>query len=278
MSEEKLKTVLENLHQLPALPSVVLEVINSFVDTEISTALLANKISQDQALSAKLLQISNSSFYGLSRQVGSINEAVMILGFDSVRSLAVAVGLIHALSPVTGQLLNRKQFWQYNIQVATCAQFLAKTLGFNADIAFTAGLLHDIGQMAFALTYPQSYGIILEGESFTANELVERERQEFGFDHAMLGAEVARHWNFPLLIQNAIKYHHCADSPDQDRLAEIVYTANFLHERYREGKSEEDILSELPENILNRMNSNNELLASAWSVFTRSDIGVHIFE
>ncbi|HET9112976.1 MAG TPA: HDOD domain-containing protein [Burkholderiales bacterium] len=276
MSEEQLKSVMESLHRLPALPSVVMEVIDSFAETGISTTLLADKISRDQALSAKLLQVSNSSFYGLSRQVGSINEAVMVLGFDSVRTLTVAIGLIHGLSPFTDQLLNRKRFWQYNIQVATCARFLAKSLNFNSEIAFTAGLLHDIGQMALALTYPERYGLIVEHNQGPG--LIESEQQEFGFDHAMLGAEVARHWNFPLAIQDAIKYHHDMDSVDISVLSGIIYIANFLHEQFRTFKTEEEIVSEFPSELYSKLNLNEKIIVSAIAILNRSDIGAQFLE
>ncbi len=276
MSDEQLKSVMEGLHRLPALPSVVMEVIDSFAETGISTSLLASRISQDQALSAKLLQVSNSSFYGLSRQVGSINEAVMILGFDSVRTLTVAIGLIHGLSPFTDQLLHRKQFWQYNIQVATCARFLAKSLGVNTEIAFTAGLLHDIGQMAFALTYPEPYGLILEHNQ--GGGLIESELQEFGFDHAMLGAEVARHWNFPPAIQEAIKYHHNVDSMDVSVLSDIIYMANFLHEQFRTSKSEDEILSVFPARFYSKLHLNEKMIGSAIAILNRPDIGMQFFE
>ncbi|MHB1678425.1 MAG: HDOD domain-containing protein [Sulfuriferula sp.] len=277
MSTEQMKTVLGSLHQLPAIPSVVLEVIDSFANTEISTALLANKISQDQAISAKLLQVSNSSFYGLSRQIGSIHEAVIVLGFDSVRTLTVAVGLIHSLSQVTGELLSRKQFWQYNIQVASCAQFLAKNLGQNPEIAFTSGLLHDIGQMAMALAYPDLYGRILDQGLALGDGLVGLELSEFGFDHAMLGAEVAKHWNFPIIIQEAIKYHHTPGQNDKSSLADIVYAANFLHEQYRENKSEAEILSAFPEIIQTNLGLQQKTILAALATFKQSDPGALFF-
>lgn len=270
MTTEQLKTVLDSLHQLPAIPAVVLEVIDSF-NGDISTALLAQKISQDQAISAKLLQVANSSFYGLSREVGSIHEAVIILGFDSVRTLTVAVGLIHGLSHVTDELLSKKAFWQYNIQVASCARFLAKKLGQNPDIAFTAGLLHDIGQLAMALTLPDSFGAILDQDLALGDGLIDLEQREYGFDHALLGAEVARHWNFPAVIQQAIGSHHDRTATVGFPVAGIVYIANRLHEMFRGNSSEEDILSVIPVLEQTGLKLPQETIIAAVAIFGQVD-------
>lgn len=110
--------VIAKLHQLPAMPAVVQEVIASFTNDKLDSAVLADRIAQDQGLSAKVLRVSNSSFYGLPRKIGSIQDAVMVLGFNSVRSLALSAGFVHVFPPVPGSPFNRQAYWKHSFRVA----------------------------------------------------------------------------------------------------------------------------------------------------------------
>ena len=245
--------VLDMLHKLPAMPVVVQEVISSFDDPGLDVATLARKISQDQIVAAKVLRVANSAFYGLSRQVGSIQEAVVILGFGSVRTLTIAAGLVNGFSPDNDELFDRKKFWQYSIRVAVCSKTMAKTLGQNQEIAFTAALLHDIGQMVLALCLPGPYGRVLDRQAQFGGELAEIEQAELKFDHATLGAEVAKRWNFPAMIQHAICYHHAPDQEPSEPITDIVHVADFLDSAFHAGKSEEEILRAFPEAARSRL-------------------------
>lgn len=246
MNKDTMNEVLAHLNQLPALPTVVQEVIRSFDDSKITTSKLAHKISQDQIITAKVLRIANSSFYGLSRQIGSVQDAVVILGFDSVRTLTIAAGLIHGFSQGTDAILDRKKFWHASIQVAVYAKAIAKKLDQNQEIAFTAGLLHDIGQIVLALCLPDVYGRLLMQQTEFHTDLFEIEQAELGFDHAMLGAEVAKRWNFPLSIQHAIQFHHMPDQTIPSSITDIVHVANFFGELIEEGSGDEEILLLFP--------------------------------
>ena len=246
MNKDTMNEVLAHLNQLPALPMVVQEVIRSFDDPKITTSKLAHKISQDQIITAKVLRIANSSFYGLSRQVGSVQDAVVILGFDSVRTLTIAAGLIHGFSLGTDTILDRKKFWHTSIQVAVYAKAIAKRLGQNQEIAFTAGLLHDIGQIVLALCIPDVYGHLLIQQSELHGDLFEIEQAELGFDHALLGSEVAKRWKFPLAIQHAIEFHHMPDQTIPSPITDIVYLANLVNELIEDGSSDEEILLLVP--------------------------------
>lgn len=253
MNTVMMDEVLAKFNQLPAMPDVVQEVICSFNDPKMTSSVLAHKISQDQAITARILRVANSSFYGLSRQVASVQDAVVILGFDSVRTLTIAAGAIHGLSHCANGLFDSKQFWQNSVQMAVYAKTMAKKLGQNQEIAFTAGLLQDIGQMVLAQCLPDAYGKLLARHAESDGSLAATEQAELGFDHAMLGAEVAKRWNFPVAIQHAIKFHH---APDQDAplpITDIVHIANFLDDVFSHGSSEDEILHFFPEGARNRL-------------------------
>lgn len=226
LSEQK--QILAKLPQLPTLPAVVQEVIANFNNADLNTAWLANKIAQDQGLSVKVLRLANSSFYGLSRHVASIQDAITVMGFNSVRSIVLSAGVVQAFPAVPDSLFNRQTFWQRSFRVATISKALAQNLKLDNSTAFTAGMFHDIGQLILDLCMPQRFAEVL----LLANErknLIEIERSMLGFDHAELGAEVVRMWNFPLEFEQVVRYVH---QPEQLKpfttLVSVVHMAMLL--------------------------------------------------
>ena len=191
--------ILDNLHQLPAIPAVVQELIQNFDNPALDSQHLAQKISQDQALVAKVLRVANSAFYGLPRQVGSTQEAVVVLGFSTVRSLVLSAGFIDAFSASTPTAcVDREHYWQRSLVIATYARAVAKCLRQDSEMAFSAGLLHDIGIMVLDVCAHERFAVVWKNAQGDGDELIQAERAAFGFDHAELGAEVARRWKFPL--------------------------------------------------------------------------------
>lgn len=246
MQPASLTAVLDKLGQLPAMPAVVQEVINSFNDPDLEVDELARKIGHDQGLSTRVLRVANSSFYGLPRQIASIYEAVVVLGFATVRSLTLAAGLIHAF-PLAGKgLFNREQFWRHSIQVAAAARELAGCAKIDMEIAYTAGLLHNIGQMVLDTCLHEQFDAVLRRQMREGGDLYALEREMLGFDHAMAGAEIARRWNFPEVIQEAILFHPVATQQATGFLPVVIHLANLLARAYAEGMTGKDILPLFP--------------------------------
>jgi len=223
------KAILSRLHQLPTLPAVVQEVIASFQESNLDTSSLARKIAQDQGLSAKVLRVANSSFYGLSRKVGSIQESIIVLGFDTVRSLVLSAGMMKAFPPVSGSLFDRQAYWQRSFRVAALAKSLAMHLRQGQQFAFTAGMFCDVGQLVLDMCLPQQFSGLLQRQAEGATSLLELERAELGFDHAEIGAELIHLWNFPQEIEQVARYAHQPEkSPDFNPLVCMVYMADAL--------------------------------------------------
>ena len=254
-------------HPLPAIPLVVLEVVRGLDDAQISTTELAHMIGRDQSTSAKLLQVANSPFYGLSRHVATISEAIIVLGFNSVRTLAMAVGLMQVGVAASSAAFGRKQFWRHNLLVGLCAQRMAQDLLLDRDVAFAAGLLHDIGQMGLVVCRPDDYAAIMAG-GVTGDDLVEAERRVFGFDHAALGARMAQRWNFPTLIRDAIALHHSHEPEHPEPMADLVYVANWMHEASQANLGEEGIIEFFPPGPRERCNIGMSTILA----------GLHMFE
>lgn len=241
MEAASVAQVLDKLGQLPAMPAVVQDVINSFDDPNLDVNSLAEKISHDQGLSSKVLRVANSSFYGLSRQVATIHDAVVVLGFGNVRSLVLAAGFVHAFPDAVPGLFERKQFWHHSLRVAACARVLAKCCRQNAEVAFTAGLLHDVGQLVLDACLHEPFNTVLERLGKEGGDIYQLEREVLGFDHAIVGVEMAKRWNFPASIWLVIQSHHLADAETKEVLTSLVHLANMLAQALENGMGEDEI-------------------------------------
>lgn len=243
-------TVLDKLHQLPAMPQVVQEVMGSFRDPNVGSAILARKIELDQGLSSRVLRVANSSFYGLAREVGTIRDAVTVLGFDTVRSLVVSAGFMHAFfESGSEELFDRHAYWMRNFRVATYAEALAQCLGGARQLSFTSGLFHDVGQLVMSICVPEKFAEILVRQKATGLSLVEIEREMLGFDHAVIGAEMAKRWNFPPKIEHAIHYWRTPESVSFEPVTGMVNVAVLIES----GLSGEALISRLSKTLRDRL-------------------------
>ncbi len=219
--------VARNLRDLPALPTIVLELIRSFDQPDVDIGKLADTISHDQALAARTLRVANSSFYGLPSKVKTINQAIMVLGFDTVRSLVSAGAIVRAL-PGTGSHLDLAQFWRHSMATAVCARNIARRTRLNQEYAFLSGLLHDIGRLVLATRFPQQYAAAMDWRDQHDSWQVDAEQQVLGIDHQQVGLMLAESWKFPALIQRAIGHHHAPVVDDLGDVPSIVHVANAI--------------------------------------------------
>ncbi|GAO37370.1 hypothetical protein SCT_2791 [Sulfuricella sp. T08] len=243
--------ILDNLHQLPAIPAVVQELIQNFDNPGLDSQYLAQKISQDQVLVAKVLRIANSAFYGLPRQVGSTQEAVVVLGFSTVRSLVLSAGFIDAFSAATPTAcVDREHYWQRSLTIATYARAVAKCLRQDSEMAFSAGLLHDIGIMVLDVCAHERFAVAWQNtQGGDGDRLIQAERATFGFDHAELGAEVARRWKFPSAIEDAIRYHYQTEHQPFQILTGVVQVARMLALSSEEGRPEDEWFARISQTL-----------------------------
>lgn len=230
VSIESLEHILDSIQKLPSMPSVVMEILDSFSNENLNINALAIKVSSDQAIAARVLRVANSSFFGLSRQVGSISEAISILGFNNLRGLVTAASIINVF-PHNENGLDLQEFWHHGIAAAVCSKLLAKQVGVNPETAFTAGLLHDIGKLVISVYFPMTFARISHGHSRSTMQSLQAESCALGLDHAAISGEVAKRWNFPDEIRDAVMLHHTETfSGDEKLLVHVVYVADqFAH-------------------------------------------------
>lgn len=223
-----LEQVVSGLKDLPAVPLVVSELLASFDDPDVELDELAAQIANDQALAAKTLRLANSSFYGLQAKVRTISQAISVLGFDSVRALVVGAGVIGGFGSGRGSDFDFEEFWRHSIATALCARALARRGSSPPELAFVAGLLHDLGRLVLVTRFEQAYAEALAERARRDCALLDAERAVLGIDHAQVGRAIGQHWRIPEAICRAIANHHQPMQQDFGKLPAVVHVANVI--------------------------------------------------
>jgi putative nucleotidyltransferase with HDIG domain len=216
------------VQDLPSLPAVVMELLSSIEQEDIDISVLAKKVSYDQALTAKTLRLANSSTYGLQVKVTTIQQAITFLGFQTTRNLITAAAITGCFPSGRCVGFHDKGFWRHSIATAACARALARRMRFNQDIAFTAGLLHDIGRLVLVTGHPDAYAQVVAWHAQHGGDWQDAEQAILGIDHVDAGVALADHWNFSSTMRQAIAYHHAPDIHGAGFLAAIVHVANAI--------------------------------------------------
>ncbi|MDD2743124.1 MAG: HDOD domain-containing protein [Rhodocyclaceae bacterium] len=222
--------VLARFRQLPSLPVAVSDLLASFGNEDVDVEQIARQIARDQALTARVLRVANSSFYGLQSRVGTINEAVVVLGFRAVRSMVMAVAMNGIFRVDQCRNFDAQAYLRHGVGAALAARALAPLAGHNPELAFTGGLLHDIGQLVLAANFSAQYSAVLDYRSKHDCQLVIAERDILGIDHAEVGGMLATSWRFPESLRQAVAEHHAPASSLANSLANVVHIADaFAH-------------------------------------------------
>lgn len=220
---------LSTLRDLPALPAAVLELLELMGREDVDSGALASKISRDQALTAKTLRLANSSFYGVPRSVASVTEAITVLGLRTVRVVVTAAALTGCFKPPRCAGFDFASYWRQAVSTGVGAKLVAAEIGADAETAFTAGLLHDIGQLVLASAFPERFAEVLAHQSSAQVTLYDAEHALLDTDHAAVGALITELWHLPRPIVEAIASHHAspANAATSD-LVRIVHVADQL--------------------------------------------------
>lgn len=193
---------------LPVLPQAVIEALRILRSDQASADDCAERISCDQALAARTLRLANSAFYGMPGRVATIRHAHDVLGRRTLGALLTTAAVSTQFGHGSGPGFDFASFWRHALGTAVAAQALALETGADDEQAFIAGLLHDIGRLALAAYFAESLaGAVLAARAQDL-PLVVAERQLLGVDHAEVGAMIAAHWHFPIVVVAAILEHH----------------------------------------------------------------------
>ncbi|MDA0301358.1 MAG: HDOD domain-containing protein, partial [Chloroflexi bacterium] len=226
-----LDEVLAEVADLRPLPQVAQRILG-LDEGKFSAHELASIIATDQALTAKLLRLANSPYYGFARRITTARDAVVLLGFRSVRGAALTSCLMQTASSASN--LDYDGFWQFSIATGILAEVLARTEGAHQEEAFTAGVLHQIGLLALDQGRPDELHRAIGLHQQSGVPMPEAERQVLGFTAAELGGALALHWNFPESLSEAVRDHaRPLDTlPDPRSLTACVLRARMFVRAY----------------------------------------------
>jgi putative nucleotidyltransferase with HDIG domain len=219
------------LKNLPPFPLVAQRALILLNKPEVSIQELVEVVKFDPAVTANILRISNSAYFGLRREIHSLHQALLLLGTQELLKIVIASGATRVFSaPTPGYFTERQGLWRHSVSCALMVDLLTRELSLpDQATGFTAGLMHDIGKVVLSLFVEQKFHEIMhlveqQGVSFQAAE-----KTVLGVDHAEMGGEMARMWDFPDRLRLAITYHHL-DRPEAytDDLTLLVYLADIL--------------------------------------------------
>lgn len=226
-----LQELVAGTKDLQALPSTTLQLMRLLDDDTVEASEVLAVIEKDPSLTANLLKLCNSSYYGLRRQVSSAREALVLLGNNTIVTLAFATSMGDILrGPLSSYRLDRNMLWHHALGTALGARYLTGVKCSEPglkEVAFTAGLVHDIGKLILNRPLKQEMDA-LEGDcDFQC--LLDTERATLGFDHAEAGALLGETWNFPAALVDIIRHHHYPAKAEYDNeLVRAVAAANLV--------------------------------------------------
>ncbi len=261
-NQEELKKIIKAIQSLPTLPTVAVKVNSLIKSPTAGAAELAKVIELDQSISAKVLSMINSAYYGLSRKINNIKEAVAYLGTNAVSQLVLALGVLKTFGGKGSKNFDRKQFWIHSIAVAVIARVIAKEekRHKHPEDVFTAGLLHDIGKVAMDNFATDTFELVLSQLEKEESPFFRVEQKILGVDHTRIGEWVARSWELPLLTVVSIRHHHEEPagrkgfSLSQDSAVDIIAVSDWLAITNSIGNSGSAIVEEPGEEVFSRAN------------------------
>lgn len=257
-----LKTRVEEMTKLSTVPSILKKIMEITEDANSTLEDLERIIEHDPPIASKVVGVSNAAFYGFPRKITTVSQAIIVLGFEMVKGIAISTAVFSGLTDEQHESMTK--VWQHSFETAMAAGMIAdKTGAIGKETAFLGGLLHDIGIPILFQIFGEDYLKLAKNEE---NSLTALERDAFGADHAESGAWFAEKCKLPELCVSAIKYHHTPENiierskNDQPLvLSEIVYLANLLTDNFH--NNDYALISPVHSKVLKNLNINGQRLS-----------------
>jgi HD-like signal output (HDOD) protein len=217
-----IESLLDHTNKLPTIPRVAQQIITSFGNPNVTVADIARQLATDPALSAKVLQLANSSYFHVSRSIGTLDDALKLLGLNMVRNLVLSNSMVSAYRGTSG--MDLRLFWRYNLYTACAARWLARQFDTNADAVFTLGLMHAIGQLQMHVAVPVAMVSLDKAVHVLESTRAIREREALSFHYGEVSAQLAQAWQFPSELVQDLR-----DIPLADALPSVSRSAACVH-------------------------------------------------
>lgn len=256
---EKIRKQLSGIGNLPAIPHIITEVTQLLDNDKTSASDLCKVIAKDQALAAKILAVANSPLYGLPRRVATIEFAIVIIGFEHIKNILLALSLLDTLRVRKSPDWNHNEYWIHSLLVATAGKRIADDLRYpKSGEVFTVGLLHDMGLAILHkyLNYDFKKIIkLVKNEGITYHEA---EKTILGYTHAEVAEYLLERWNFPpYIIEAVVNHHHPSMAEKNPVLASLIHLVDYMTYKLGIGNFTWDTGYEFDENIIDILGFGN---------------------
>ncbi|HWD19408.1 MAG TPA: response regulator [Verrucomicrobiae bacterium] len=211
LHNERLKSLVCQLSRLPSIPSLYMEIIEKISRPETTLEDVGAIIARDVGMTAQILKLANSAFFGLRRQLASPEMAAAYLGLDTIKSLVLSIHAFAQFQGIDSGPLNMEALWTHSLQVAGSAKLIAKAEGADAktaEEAFTAGMLHDLGKLVLAINMPKEFEQVWNCAQTEGTPFLVAEQNVFGANHADVGGYLIGLWGLPVPVVEAVALHH----------------------------------------------------------------------
>jgi len=245
--------LVRQVHSLPTLPTILLKITELVNNPKTSAIQLGRVIAEDPVLTAKLLKIVNSPFYGFRRRITTITHAIVVLGFNSIKSIVLGSTVFELFKQQSNSGLDRSGFWKHSIACGAASKVVAQRVGYPAlEEVFIAGLLHDLGKVVLDQHVHERYSETLQAAAGRNCLLVEVEAELLGVTHAEVGAWLFERWNLsPGLIEATRCHHNPALAGEHAKAVAIVHLADILVRALRCGNGGDARIPPLQESAWN---------------------------
>ena len=243
----KIRRMLSRVESVPTLPNVVSQLFEVLGNPETSAMDIERIILSDQALTSKVLRVANSAFYGFPRKIASVTQAVVILGFETVRNLALTVSVFGAFDPVAGEVFDRDAFWRHSLACGVIARTIAQSIHRkDSEDVFVMGLLHDVGKVVLDQYFSDEFKQIIHQVHEKNILIIDAEKEVLGLNHTLIGACVAEGWNLPQPIVQSIRYHHTPSSAkEMPKESAMVHIGDVLARTRKFGSGGDNLVPPL---------------------------------
>ncbi len=233
LKSKRLKSLVAGMATLPSLPNLYLEITNLLQSEEPSLRKVGDIVGQDIAMTAKILQLVNSAFFGLPRHISTIADAVSLLGVDNIKALVLSFQIFSQFDIHLLKKLKLETIWPHSIRVGRLARAISLTAGAgkqNSDHAFLAGTVHDLGKIVTAVNQPDKYLHFLDRVKMASEDAIAIEREVFEASHSEIGAYLLGMWGLTDSIIEAVLYHHDPQAAGPAEFSPLVsvHVANAL--------------------------------------------------
>jgi putative nucleotidyltransferase with HDIG domain len=253
--------------KLSSLPNVYFKINAVLNDPNSSFADIAEVIKIDVSLSARLMKIVNSAFYGYPAKIDTITHAVSIIGTWQLRDLALSTTILSAFKGVPEKHISMDSFWRHSITCGIAARLIAIQKGDpNPERLFLAGILHDIGRLILLENLPEKGKIIMERFQSGNTELYKLEKEILGFDHTDIGAALMDHWNLPENLKEVIAYHHNPiEAPNFGYQASIINLADNVAKCMQSDENLDELVRHLNPESWEKVGLKDSFLPLLWN-------------